>query len=172
MAERESDILITEWYIWCINESADTVSISACVRHIHTAVTTEYSVVFKNSSLLNYLYYSDPWTTIRYPHYQVVYLRHWWIYRHCKYLRMIDWLIIYGFTSHSRIFHLYGDFTIAGEGLQNLALCSALWAFEQGGIFIVPHLLWHGTSVFPVSSEGPPHLVAFYHTLGDVEDLF
>jgi hypothetical protein len=30
-----------------------------------------------------------------------------------------------------------------------------LRAFEQGGIFIVPHLLWHGTSVFPVSSEGP-----------------
>jgi hypothetical protein len=23
-----------------------------------------------------------------------------------------------------------------------------LRAFEQGGIFIVPHLLWHGTSVF------------------------
>jgi hypothetical protein len=30
--------------------------------------------------------------------------------------------------------------------------------FEQGGFFIVPHLLWHGTSVFPVSSEGPPHI--------------
>jgi hypothetical protein len=29
----------------------------------------------------------------------------------------------------------------AGEGLQNLGLCSALRAFEQGGIFIVPHLL-------------------------------
>jgi hypothetical protein len=25
----------------------------------------------------------------------------------------------------------------------------------------VPHLLWHGALVFPVSSEGPPHLVAF-----------
>jgi hypothetical protein len=50
-------------------------------------------------------------------------------------------LIIYGFTSRSRIFHLYGDVTIAGEGLQNLGLCSALRAFEQGGIFIVPHLL-------------------------------
>jgi hypothetical protein len=25
-----------------------------------------------------------------------------------------------------------------------------LGAFERGGIFIVPHLLWHGTSVFPV----------------------
>jgi hypothetical protein len=84
----------------------------------------------------------------------------------------LDWLIIYGFTSRSRIFHLYGDVTIAGEGLQNLGLCSALRAFEQGGIFIVPHLLWHGASVFPVSSEGPPHLVASYDTRGDVEDLF
>jgi hypothetical protein len=36
----------------------------------------------------------------------------------------------------------------------------------------VPHLLWHGTSVFPVSSEGQPHLVASYDTRGDVEDLF
>jgi hypothetical protein len=44
--------------------------------------------------------------------------------------------------------------------------------FEQGGIFIVPHLLWHGASVFPVSSEGPPHSVASYDTQGDAEDLF
>jgi hypothetical protein len=35
----------------------------------------------------------------------------------------------------------------------------------------VPHLLWHETSVFPVSSEEPPHLVAFYDTQGGVEDL-
>jgi hypothetical protein len=69
----------------------------------------------------------------------------------------IDWLIIlYRFTSvRSRIFHLYGDVTIADEGLQNLGLCSALRAFEQEGIFIVPHQLWHGTSGFPFSSEGP-----------------
>jgi hypothetical protein len=49
------------------------------------------------------------------------------------------------FCSRSRMFHLqknvYRDFTIAGEGLQNLVLCSALRAFEQGGIFVVPHLL-------------------------------
>ena len=50
-------------------------------------------------------------------------------------------LIIYCFTSRLRIFHLYGDVTITGEGLQNLGLCSALRAFEQGGIFIVPYLL-------------------------------
>jgi hypothetical protein len=39
------------------------------------------------------------------------------------------------------IFHLYGDITIVGEKLQSLGLCSALRAFEQGGIFIVLHLL-------------------------------
>jgi hypothetical protein len=84
----------------------------------------------------------------------------------------LDWLIIYCFTFRSRIFHLYGDVTITGEGLQNLGLCSALRAFEQGGIFIVPHLLWHGASVFPVSSAGPPHLIASYDSQGDAEDLF
>jgi hypothetical protein len=36
---------------------------------------------------------------------------------------------------------IYGDITIAGKGLQNFGLCLALRAFEQGGIFIVPHLL-------------------------------
>jgi hypothetical protein len=85
---------------------------------------------------------------------------------------VLDWLIIYGFTSRSRIFHLYGDVTITGEGLQKLGLCSAFRTFEQGWIFIVPHLLWHGASVFSVSSQGPPHLVAFYDTQGGVEDLF
>jgi hypothetical protein len=47
----------------------------------------------------------------------------------------IDWSIIYCFTSRSRIFYLYGEVNITSEGLQNLGLCSALRAFEQGGIF-------------------------------------
>jgi hypothetical protein len=38
-------------------------------------------------------------------------------------------------------FSLVWNVTIACEGLQNLNLWSALKAFEQGGIFIVPHLL-------------------------------
>jgi hypothetical protein len=82
----------------------------------------------------------------------------------------VDWSILLvlsddGFdcTSRSRIFHLYGDVTIVGEGLQNLGLCSALRAFEQGGIFIVPHLLWQGTSVFPVSA---PFSYLLRHTRG------
>jgi hypothetical protein len=70
------------------------------------------------------------------------------------------------------MFHLCGDVTIAGEGLQNLGLCLALRSFEQGGIFIVSYLLWHGTSVFPVSFEEPPNLVASFDTLWDAEDLF
>jgi hypothetical protein len=69
-------------------------------------------------------------------------------------------------------FTLYGDVTITCKGLQNLGLCSALRAFEQVGIFIVPQLLWHEASVYLVSSEGPPHSVASYDTRGDVEDLF
>jgi hypothetical protein len=77
-------------------------------------------------------------------------------------------MIIYGFVSRSRIFHLYRDVTIAGEGLQNLGLCSALGAIEQGGIFIVPHILWQGTMDFPVSSEGPPHTTTSYETWRDV----
>jgi hypothetical protein len=50
--------------------------------------------------------------------------------------------------------------------LQNFGLCTARRAFEQGGIFIVPHLLWHWASNFPVSSKGPPHLSASYDTQG------
>jgi hypothetical protein len=56
-------------------------------------------------------------------------------------LTFIQELIIYCFTFCSRIFYFYGDVTIANEGLQNSSLCSALMAFEQGGIFIMPHLL-------------------------------
>ena len=74
--------------------------------------------------------------------------------------------------SRPKIFHLNGDVTITDEGLQNLGLCSALRAFEQGGIFIVPHLQRHEPLVFSVSSEGPPHSVGSYVTQGDVEDLF
>jgi hypothetical protein len=61
----------------------------------------------------------------------------------CNTFRMLVILVffIYCFTSRSRISRLYGDVTIADEGLQNLSLCSALRAFEQGGVFIVPHLL-------------------------------
>jgi hypothetical protein len=55
----------------------------------------------------------------------------------------VDCLVL-GIVLHqfsSTIFHSYGNIAIADEGLQYLGLCSALRAFEQRGIFIVPHLL-------------------------------
>jgi hypothetical protein len=83
---------------------------------------------------------------------------------------LIDCLLFY--VPLKNISLKYGDAIITGEGLQNLGLCSALKAFEQGGIFIVPHLLRHRASIFLVSSEGQPHSVASYDTQGDVENLF
>ena len=44
-------------------------------------------------------------------------------------------LVHCGLTSHSRIFR-----SSCGEALQNLGLRYALMAFEQGRVFIVPHL--------------------------------
>jgi hypothetical protein len=35
-------------------------------------------------------------------------------------------------TVGGTLVHLYGDVAIAGEGLQNFCLCSALRAFEAG----------------------------------------
>jgi hypothetical protein len=49
--------------------------------------------------------------------------------------------MFYGLRPTQEFFTLYGDVTIAGKGLQNLGLSSALMAFEQEGIFIVRHLL-------------------------------
>jgi hypothetical protein len=76
---------------------------------------------------------------------------------------LIDYLLFY--VPLKNISLIWRRLTIASERLQNLGLR----AYEQGGIFIVPFLLWHGTSVFLVSSEGPPHLVASYDTHGDAE---
>jgi hypothetical protein len=71
-----------------------------------------------------------------------------------------------------RFFHLYGDVTITGEGLQNLGLFLALWAFEQGGIFIVDHTCCDTGSWFLWSHPMDyPHSVASYNTQGDTEDL-
>jgi hypothetical protein len=52
-------------------------------------------------------------------------------------MNYVGWLVNYCSCPSQEFFHLYGDVTITGEGLQNLGLCSALRAFEQGGIFII-----------------------------------
>ena len=51
-------------------------------------------------------------------------------------------LFVWSLSSHSRIFHAYGDVTITDEGLQILTYA------RQWGFFNVPHLLWHGPSLY------------------------
>ena len=52
------------------------------------------------------------------------------------------------------------DITIVGDRLQNFAFLSRGTAFEQGGIFIVFHLLQHGVYVL-IQGTPPPILVCF-----------
>jgi hypothetical protein len=76
-------------------------------------------------------------------------------------LASTDFLVIYCFTSRSRIFtYEYGDVTITGEGLQNLGLCSVLRAFEQGGVSCCdtgPQFFWSHPKVRPIQSPCTTH---------------
>jgi hypothetical protein len=93
------------------------------------------------------------------------------VYGRVLIVRLIDWLFTV-LRPAQEYFTYMETSPMPVKGCTNLGLCLALRAFEQGGIFIVPHLLWHGTSVFPVLYEGLPHSVASYDTRRDVEDLF
>jgi hypothetical protein len=60
-------------------------------------------------------------------------------------------LFVYSHTSN--FFSYLVAVTIASDKAANFGLCSVLRAFEQEGIFTMPHLLRHGTSVYTVSSK-------------------
>ena len=47
----------------------------------------------------------------------------------------------------------------------NFDLCSALMAIEQWGFFSVPHLLWHGVSVYNGHLQGPVTLTPIVERL-------
>jgi hypothetical protein len=72
---------------------------------------------------------------------------------------------IYCFTSRSRIFHLYGDVIITGEGRQNLGLNARR---------SVPESLFRHTccDMVPQFFRKTPQSVSSYDTKGNVEDLF
>jgi hypothetical protein len=81
-------------------------------------------------------YPTSPWSTL---FFHVVSKKDpWFAHLDADLKRGSNWLIIYGFTPRS--IHVIVHLT--GEGLQSLGICSTLGAFEQGRIFIVPHLLW------------------------------
>ena len=63
------------------------------------------------------------------------------------FLRVIC-LFVWGFSSHSKIFHSFEDVTITAWTVNFDLIYSALMANEQWGFFIVPHLLWHGPTLY------------------------
>ena len=52
------------------------------------------------------------------------------------------------FSSHWRIFSLIWKYNHCRWRTANFYLCSALMVIEHWGFFNVPHLLWHGASVY------------------------
>ena len=72
-----------------------------------------------------------------------------WLY-HNKIACFICLFVWGGCSSHSRIFHSYGDVIVTG-----VRLCSALMAIEQWGFFSVPHLMGDGASVYNGHLGGP-----------------
>ena len=63
------------------------------------------------------------------------------------------------YLSSLRIFHSYGDVTIAGEGLQIWTYVRHSWPLSsEGNVFSVPHLLCHGASVYNGHLRGPETL--------------
>jgi hypothetical protein len=77
----------------------------------------------------------------------------------------IDWLTV--LCPAQKCFTYTETSPLLVKGCKIFGLSSTLRAFEHGGIFIVPHLLWHWTSVSVVSSEGPaPFSRLLGHTRG------
>jgi hypothetical protein len=63
--------------------------------------------------------------------------------------------------------------TITGEGLQNLGLCARQSRpLRKNGSLTYHTCRNMGHRFFPVSSEGPPYLIASYNSQGDAEELF
>ena len=61
-------------------------------------------------------------------------------------------LFVWGVSSQLWIFHSYVHMTITSEKTAILDSCSALW---QWGFFSMPHLLWHGSSIYNGHLQGP-----------------
>ena len=70
----------------------------------------------------------------------------------CYYLvRMERWEWTFRYTTMA----LRWNWNLCRWRASNFDLCSALMAIEQWGFFSVPHLLWHGASVYNGHLRGP-----------------
>ena len=60
-------------------------------------------------------------------------------------------LFVWGFSSHSRNFHSFGDVTVTDEGPHSR---SVLMAIKQRGVLSVPYLLWDGPNLYNGNLQG------------------
>ena len=78
-----------------------------------------------------------------------------WVCHKHPFLLIFCWIDCSGFIVRLEKFSIiWRRHHIAGEGLQNLDLCSALMAIEQWGFFNVPHLLCHGACIYNCQIQG------------------
>ena len=70
---------------------------------------------------------------------------------------IVGWIL---FSVPFRITHIQVRHQWRLKAVEFKPLLGAYKTFVPKGIFIVSHLIWQRTSVFAVSSEEPPHLVA------------
>ena len=66
-------------------------------------------------------------------------------------------MFVWSLSSHSRIFHSYGDVTIAGEGLQILTYARQSWPFSSEGSLTCHTHCDTGLPFIMVISEDPWH---------------
>ena len=66
-------------------------------------------------------------------------------------------LFVWNFSSHSRNFHLFGDVTIAGEGLHILTYARHLWPLSSEGSLACHNYCDTGHPFIMIISEDPWH---------------
>ena len=72
------------------------------------------------------------------------------------------------YTFRSRISYSHVDFTPADD----LSYSRRHWPLTREGAFLEPHLMWQGTSVYAISSEGPPHFGRLLRQARGTENLY
>ena len=73
----------------------------------------------------------------------------------CLFVFLFVCLFVWDVSSHSRILHPYGDVTFPANFWPTLCTHD----IEQWGFFSVPHLVWHGASVYKGHIRGPVTLI-------------
>ena len=71
-------------------------------------------------------------------------------------LKLYSFVCVCTCSSHLRKFYSFGDFTIIGEELHILTYTPHSWPWSiEGSLTYVPHLPWHGASVYNGHLRGP-----------------